>query len=57
MSRFVYRVVGNYQNPMWSEIVDTQTGQVVDTAMNVARARLLVIRYNREAASGEAAEA
>lgn len=31
-------------------IVDTETGQIVDTARNEARARLLVIRYNREAA-------
>lgn len=61
MSRYYSRPVGRFTDDGFVfdgyEIVRKDTLEVVATAGNEARARLLVIRYNREAASGEAAEA
>lgn len=52
MSAYYHRPAGRFTDTGFVltgyEIVNKATREVVDTARNEARARLLVVRYNRE---------
>lgn len=50
-ARFSASLANPFDRAQGWEIFDLSTGQVVDKARNEARARLLVVRYNREAAN------